>query len=514
MISDTRSNNRRIAKNTLLLYVRMIFLMIISLYTSRVILNALGASDFGTYNAVGGIVTMFSILSGSLSAAISRYITYGLGKGDTNKLNGVFSSSLTIMMALSAIIVVLIEIAGVWFLNCKMQIPSGRMSAANWVLQFSIVTFVLGLISVPYNALIIAHEKMSAFAYISIFEAVAKLFICYLILISPIDRLVFYAILVCSVQLIIRFVYAHYCSRHLEESKYHFIWDKELLKNMFSFAGWNFFGAGSQLLMTTGVNILMNLFFGVVANAARGIATQVENAVNQFVTNFTTALNPQITKSYAQENLDYMHKLVCAGAKYSYFLVFFLSLPILCETETILKLWLKNVPELTVIFTRLTLMIMLLSVLSNTLVTSMLATGNIKKYQIIVGGLGMTIFPTVYVLYKLGLPAYASYIVQFMIFIVQLLCRLFLLRDMIKLPISMYIKKVLTPVSGVSIISCIIPLVLLFTMEDTIVRFILEVLICTVLTGLSIIFVGLDSQERVMATQTAQKLFKKVGIVK
>lgn len=323
MLNQTSDNNKRIAKNTLLLYFRMLFMMVVSLYTSRVILNALGVEDFGIYNVVGGVVAMFTVISGSLSAAISRFITYELGKGDQSKLNRIFSASVTIQLLLSLIIVVLIESVGVWFLNAKMTIPEDRMTAANWVLQFSIITFVINLISVPYNAAIIAHEKMSAFAYISILEALCKLAIAFLIMCSPIDKLIYYAVLMCIVAVIVRLTYGHYCKKHFSECTYHFLWDKELLSKMFSFAGWQFFGTGSYMLMTQGVNILLNFFFGPVVNAARGIAVQVDGIIQQFVNNFTTAINPQITKSYAGDNKAYMFLLIYTGAKYSYFLVLF-----------------------------------------------------------------------------------------------------------------------------------------------------------------------------------------------
>ena len=259
-MTNTAQNNKRIAKNTLLLYVRMLFMMAVSLYTSRVVLQTLGVEDFGIYNVVGGVVAMFSVISGSLSAAISRFITYELGKGDKDKLIRIFSSSVTIQLGLGIVILILAEAIGVWFLNAKMTIPLNRIYAANWVFQLSILTFIINLISVPYNAAIIAHEKMSAFAYISIFEAVAKLLIVYMLLWSPFDKLIFYAILMASVALIIRFIYGYYCKRHFEECTYHFIFDRELLKKMFGFAGWNFIGAASAVLRDQGGNIVINLF--------------------------------------------------------------------------------------------------------------------------------------------------------------------------------------------------------------------------------------------------------------
>ncbi len=313
-MSDNLANNKRIAKNTLLLYVRMLFLMLISLYTSRVILNALGVEDYGIYNVVGGLVTMFSMLSGSLNAAISRFITFELGTGNTKKLKKIFSSSVTIQAGLAFIIVVFAETVGLWFLNHKMVISEDRLTAANWCFQFSIVNFVINLLSVPYNAAIIAHEKMSAFAYISILEAVGKLVVAWCIIINPIDRLIFFAAMVACIAWGIRIIYTLYCKHHFEECTYHFIYDHDLLKKMFGFAGWTFWGNAAGILNTQGVNILTNLFFGVHVNAARGVAEKINTVTTSFVNNFMTAMNPQIVKSYAQNHNGYMQHLVYSGA--------------------------------------------------------------------------------------------------------------------------------------------------------------------------------------------------------
>lgn len=435
-MSNTTENNKRIAKNTLLLYFRMLFLMAVSLYTSRVVLNALGIEDFGIYNVVGGVVAMFSVLSGSLSAAISRFITYELGKGNQENLNKIFSSAVTIQLGLAGIIILLAETIGIWFLNVKMNIPEVRMEAANWVFQFSILTFAINLISVPYNASIIAHEKMSAFAYISILEAVGKLFIAYLITITPMDKLIFYAILMCVVALIVRFTYGNYCKRHFNECTYHFIWDKQLLKSMFSFAGWNFIGASSAVLRDQGGNVVINLFCGPAVNAARGIAFQVNNAVNQFVGNFMTALNPQITKSYAAGDRGYMMTLIFQGARLSFYMLLLLSLPILVNTHYILALWLKIVPEHAVLFVQLILIFALSESISQPLITAMLATGKIRNYQIIVGGLQMMNLPLSYILLRLGYFPEVVIVIAICISQCCLAARLILLRGMIGLSIT------------------------------------------------------------------------------
>ena len=328
---DASSNNKRIAKNTLLLYVRTLFIMLVTLYTSRVVLNTLGVTDYGIYNVVGGVVMMFSVISGSLSSSISRFITYELGHGDFDRLKRIFSTSINIQIGISLVILVLAELFGVWFLNTKMNIPAERLSAANWVLQCSLLSFIINLISVPYNACIIAHERMSAFAYISILEAVLKLAVVYMLLVSPYDKLVTYAILLVIVALLIRLTYGQYCRRHFEESRYQFVYDKPLVKEMTSFAGWSFFGNSAYMLNVQGVDMLINIFFGVTLNAARGVATQVQNAVMQFVNNFAVAVNPQITKSYAAGEREYMNKLVCRGARFSYFLLLIFVVPLVCE---------------------------------------------------------------------------------------------------------------------------------------------------------------------------------------
>lgn len=472
-------------------------MMIVSLYTSRVILNALGVKDFGIYNVIGGVVTMFSSISGSLSVAISRFLTYELGSGEQSKFNKIFSASVTIQILLSLVVVILIESIGVWFLNAKMSIPSDRIVAANYVLQFSIMSFVINLISVPYNAAIIAHEKMSAFASISILEAICKLSIAFLIIISPIDKLIFYSFLMCCVAIIVRLTYGYYCRKYFDECTYHFCWDKEIIKKMFGFAGWQFFGTSSYVLMTQGVNILLNFFFGPIVNAARGIAVQVDGVIQQFVNNFTTAINPQITKSYASGSKDYMFQLIYSGAKYSYFLVLFFSIPIILETDTILAIWLKEVPEYTIEFLRLILCIDLLYVLSNTMMIAMVATGNVRKYQIVVGGTGMLVFPLVWICFKLGCQPETAFIVQFVIFAIQLIYRLILLRSMIGLSISKFISKVLYRAATVSISASMIPIILHNSLNCHGVLRLLIITIVSILTTLtSIFFVGLTKNER------------------
>lgn len=509
-MSNTTENNKRIAKNTLLLYFRMLFLMAVSLYTSRVVLNTLGIENFGIYNVVGGVVAMFSVLSGSLSAAISRFITYELGKGNLYQLNKIFSSAITIQLGLACIIILLAETIGLWFLNVKMNIPESRMEAANWVFQLSIFTFTINLISVPYNASIIAHEKMSAFAYISILEAIGKLTIAYLIVISPIDKLIFYAILMCLVAFIIQLIYGYYCKRHFNECTYHFSWDKQLLKQMFNFAGWNFIGFSAVILRDQGGNIIINLFCGPTVNAARGIAFQINTAVSGFVSNFMTALNPQITKSYAKQETAYMMNLIYQGARFSFYMLFLLSLPIIIETDYILTLWLKEIPEHTVLFVRLILIFALSESISYPLITAMLATGNIRNYQIIVGGINMLNLPISFILLRIGMPPAIIFVVAIIISQCCLAVRLLLLKRMINLKIKSYLKHVWLNVIIVSCISLIIPLYISTLITKSFIGFVSLTSICILNVILIVLFIGCNVNERKVIKNKAISIIKRI----
>lgn len=510
-MTTTSENNKRIAKNTLFLYMRMLLLMAVNLYTSRVVLNALGIEDFGIYNVVGGVVAMFSILSGSLSAAITRFITYELGTGNLDNLKKIFSSAVTIQIGMAALIILLAEAIGVWFMNVKMNIPDARITAANWAFQFSILTFAINLISVPYNASIIAHERMSAFAYISILEAIGKLAIAFLIVVSPMDKLIFYAILMCAVALIVRFAYGIYCKRHFEECIYHFIFDKDLLKRMFGFAGWNFIGATSSVLRDQGGNVVINLFCGPTVNAAQGIAFQVNTAVRSFVANFMTALNPQITKSYAAGDRDYMMTLIFQGARLSFYMLLLLSLPILINTHYILELWLKTVPEHTVFFVQLVLIFAMSESVSNPLITAMLATGRIRNYQIVVGGLQMMNLPVSYILLRMGMFPEIVIIVAIVISQCCLAARLLMLRGMIGLSVRKYLKKVYINVLTVTVLASVLPFLLAVKTEESFTNFILLSLVAVICTGLTIYYIGCNRTERQFVQNKLQTITNKLN---
>ncbi len=496
MINNKTENNKRVAKNTLLLYFRMFITMAVSLYTSRIVLNTLGVDDFGIYNVVGGVVAMFSLLSGSLSASVSRFLTFELGKGNTNQLRKIFSTSIVIHVALALVVLILAESIGIWFLNTKMNIPESRIVAANWVMQFSIFTFVVNIISVPYNATIIAHEHMKAFAYISIVEVLLKLAVVYLLYVLLFDKLIIYSLMIFAVALIIRIIYGIYCKSNFEECKLKFSFDKQILKEMTGFAGWNFIGASAGVMRNEGVNVALNLFCGPAVNAARGISFQVSAAINAFVTNFMTALNPQITKSYASGDHKYSLTLVYQGARLSFYMLLLLSLPIIFEAEQVLTIWLKIVPAHTVNFVRLVLLFTLTETLSRTMITAMLATGNIRNYQIIVGGLQLMNFPFSYLLLKIGLLPEITMIVSIVISICCLIARLVMLKGMIDISIRYFARNVMGNVLVVSILSSIIPYLVYRNLSPNIGRLIIVSIVSVVNTLSVIFFIGCSQKER------------------
>lgn len=495
-MSDISTNNARIAKNTLALVVRMLFMLGITLFTSRVVLDTLGVDNYGIYNVVGGVVAMFSILSGPLSSAIQRFLTFELGVGNKEKLSKIFSTSINIQLFISIIVVIVCEVVGVWFVNNKMSIPIDRMSAANFVLQCSIATFVVNLLSVPYNATIIAHEKMGVFAYLSILEAVLKLAVVYMLFLSSIDKLKFYSFLLFLTAILMRFIYGVYCSRHFEEAHYKMKVDKELFKEMASFAGWNFFGNAAYMFNTQGVNMLMNVFFGVKLNAARAIAVQVDGAINQFVNSFTTAINPQITKSYASNDKTYLFSLINRGSKFSYLIMYLFIVPVVLEADTILGIWLKQVPQQTAIFTRLVVFGSLASTIGSSMLTSILATGKIRRYQIVVTIVGCLVFPLTWIFYSLGAPAYSTYIIFFVIYLSLNGIRLAALKRLINFPVMNYVKTVLSRLILVSIVAFIMPGIFVVMMNPSILRF-LTVCVVSFIWGLfCIYYIGFDNSER------------------
>lgn len=445
----------------------MILILFVNLYTSRVILLSLGVEDYGIYNIVGGIVTMFSFLNGSMASSTQRYLTYELGRGNKDRLNHVFSVSLNIHLILSISILILAETIGLAFLNYKLNLPETRLYAANFVYQFSILTFFINVIQVPYNAALIAHEKMGIYAYISILEVILKLAVAYIVNFSNLDKLIIYSGLVFIVQVIIRYIYQTYCKKNYEECRFRVVKDKKLYKEMYAFAGWNLFGSFAWLSRDQGINIVLNLFFGPIVNAAKGISGQVSGAVMGFITNFQTALNPQITKLYAAGEKQKMEKLVFQGIKFSFCLLYLITFPLLINIDYILSLWLKNVPQYVNGFVILILIDSLCSTLyGNPLMTSLSATGKIKKYQIVVSICILMALPISYVILKEGGNPYSIFYSLIIITNIAGVLRFHFCNKQIGFRWSYFLKKVLFPILKLLVVSLPIPLYLRLNILD------------------------------------------------
>ena len=496
------SSNKRLAKNTILLYLRTVVVLVISIFISRVILQSLGIEDYGTYNVIGGFVAMFSLLGGTLVTATQRFINVELGKKEDGNPNEVFCTAMGIHVILAFIIFIALETFGLWFLNYQMNIPDGRMFAANVVFQCSVLAFLLHIICMPYNAIIIAFERMKAFAYISLYDVIVRLFISYALYLFLYDRLIIYAILLLLLAISESFIYSLYCRRHFpEESRFRVVRDKQAYIRQTSFAGYSFLGSFAAILSNHGVNIVLNLFCGVAVNAARAISMQVLHAVSKFVSDFTVALNPQIVKTYAAGDLGKSMELVYRGAKFSYYLMFLFSVPIIFLTPEILKLWLGNYPEHTIIFVRLTLIYGLVTVLSKTITTEILATPQ-KRFR--------TILPFCYLVLWMGYEPYMVYYVMIVIDSISIFTRLYILKDVTGVKMLGYIKNVLCPVSIVSILTSAICYIIWKLIPGTLLYDTLFVLTSLAVCIITITSIGLSSHERKMAMSVVGKLFKEL----
>lgn len=503
------SDNKRIAKNTMFLYLRMMITMVVSLYTSRLVLSTLGVYDFGIQNVVGGLVSTFSLLSSTMNATISRYLTFEIGRGDIKRLKIVFSTSLNIQIVLILIIVVAAETIGLWFLYNKMEIPQERVYAAVWVYHCSLVSFVFNLISVPYSSVIISHERMGVYAYMSVLEVFLRLGIVLLLVISKWDKLITYAVLLMMVSMLMSIIYGLYCSSNYQESKYCYIYDRTILREMLTFSSYNYMGAAAYILRYQGINLLTNLFFGVAINAARGVVASVESAVSQFVGNFTMALNPPITKAYARGDITYMQKLVCQGAKYSFYMMMVLVLPVFFEAPIILEIWLTNVPAYTSLFLRLTLAIMLIDILSGTITTAILSTGDLKFPQMVLSPVMIMVLPISYLLFKIGFPAYYSYVVFGIIVIIRIIIELFFLQRMIHMSAIYFVKSVLRPCAIVLFFS-LFPFVISFSFNYSLLRLFLIVPFSLIWSSICVYCFGITGDERKYLDEKCRLLYKKL----
>lgn len=508
-MANNNSDNKRLAKNTVLLYGRTIIVMFVSLYVSRLILNILGVSDYGVYNAVGGMVGMFAVISGSLVAATQRYISFELGK-ENGTPSYIFSLAMGLHLLMGVVILLLAETLGVWFLNTFMNLPSERMIAANWVFQFSVLAFVLNIITIPYNAIIIAQEKMGIFAVVSIMEALLKLGFACILLVTFNDKLIYYAVSMSLTAMAVFLFNLFYCRRKfIDCCRFKFESDLYAYKQMGGFVGWNFLGSTATVLSKQGVNVLLNIFCGVIVNAGRGIALQVDNAVNQFINSFTTAIRPQITKTYAAKEYEECFRLINQGTKLILFLTLLFVLPLTLRTDYVLTLWLKTVPDYASLFTRISFLIITMDALSTPLYYLMLATGKIKGYQIVAGSLALLVFPLTWLALKIGLKPEITYYLLFLSDIFRWLIQLHFLHKLANFSIGNYLKYSILPVVIVLVVTIFMSMLINMIIPETFWGLILLVLLTSVILTIVFFAIGLSSRERIAVIMMAKKSVNK-----
>lgn len=504
-------NTKRIAKNTLLLYVRMLFSVVVSLVTSRLILQALGVENYGIYNVVGGVVMLFSFLNSAMASSTQRFLNFELGKQNGERLRMIFSTSVWIHLSISLCILLLAETVGMWLFYHKLIIPQSRMEAAMWVYQLSVCSCIVTIMSVPYNAAIIARERMNIFAYISMLDIVLRCVVVLGLYLFPYDRLIVYAVLLLCVAALIRAVYWMYCRKHLPETRLLYHWNKPLFREMLHFAGWNLFGNMAYVGYTQGVNVLLNIFFGPAVNAARAVAVQLQGTVNNFCNSFQTAMNPQITKSYAAKESDYMYSLLFGSSKYSFLLLLFMTLPIWIEAKQVLTLWLKIVPDHTENFLRLILLVSMVDVMANPLITIAQATGRIRNYQLIVGGILLLIVPISYVALKWGGRPESVFVVHWLIVLGAQAVRLWLVRALVGLSLRAYMHRVVIPLIRVAAISMLLPILVYFFMEESLARLVIVVFLSCFSVICSGYHFGLEAKEQAFIREKVIAFKQKIG---
>lgn len=508
---DSKKNSSRIAKNTLFLYARMLLLMLVSLYTSRLVLDALGVVSFGVFNVVAGVVASLSFLNSSLATSTQRYLNYEMGRcNERETLREIFSNAINAHYIIAAITFVLLETIGLWFVTTQLTIPDENQNAAFWIYQTSIFSVIVTIVSTPYNAAIIAHEKMNVFAYFSILECFLKLAVVLSLFILPFNRLLVYGFLLLCVTLIMRIMYNVYCIKNFSECKYKWGWNRKLIRNMFSFTGWMFFGCISDMLSNQGVNMLINIFFGPVCNASRAIAYQVFNAVNSFVSNFIVAVKPQIVKSYAAKDFDYMHRLVFSSTKISFYLLLLLTLPLFVNMELILGLWLNNVPELACLFTRLVLVDLWIRSAYTPIAQVNQASGRIRSYQLAISIIFFMIFFVTLILFNFDFPVYYAFIVAIAFNFIGIFVRLAILRKENSFPSSTFIKKVLCPLFPVTLLSLLPSYFLHIYMSESMLNFIFNTILGFFISLIIIWMIGLDCTEKTFVKNKIKAIRKRV----
>lgn len=502
-------NTKRIAKNTLMLYFRQILIMLVSLYTVRVVLSVLGAEDYGIYNVVAGVVTMFSFLSGAMATASQRYFSFDIGQGNNEGLKKTFSVTLTIYFFLALIIILLAETIGLWFIHSKLKISSERFFAAKCIYQFAVISFLFTIITTPYMSAIIAHENMNVYAYVSIIEASLKLGIVFILRILPYDKLIVYGFLLLIVAIINTSLYRLYCRMKYEECKFHFLWDKKLFLNMLDFTGWTLFGEFTSIVRNQALTVLFNQFFNPVIVAARTVSLQITNAVNVFSQNFNTSLYPPIIKEYSSGNKDGMFKLLYFGCKMTFFLMWVFALPIILHMNFILSLWLKNVPEWTVLFTQLTLVEVIINSLNRPIATAARAPGKMRMYELVLGTMQVFIFLISWIFFYFGYDAWVSFVVAITISFLMMIVRVFLVKMLVGLSIKNFIIQTIIPVLGMTIISLFFTLIMYKCLPETLLGVLLQIILSVFFTVVSMYYIGMNKEQRLQIKEIIKRKISK-----
>lgn len=487
------SSTKTIAQNTFFLYFRMLAIMFVSFYTVRIVLSQLGTEDYGIYNVVGGIVFLFAMISNTLSSSTQRFLSFEIGSSNSlENLRNIFKINILFYVILCLLVVILSETLGLWFVNTQLIIPENRLLAANWVYQFSILSFICTIITVPYTATIIAHEEMKVYAWISILEVILKLIIVFCLSIYPMDKLILYSFLFFISSLFISSAYIIYCIKHFPECKFGFYYNKQMCHEQLSFMGLNFYGSITFVLRMQGTNILLNIFFGPLVNAARALAFKISSAINSFVLNFIIAFKPAITKSYANNDKRKTFKLTFLGIKVSYFMLLLIAFPCILEMKYLLQIWLKEIPQYTVLFSCLAILEALFESLSHPLESLSQATGQIKKYQLITKTIELTNLPICYILLINSYPPESSMYLSIVLSIIGFFTKLYLLQKQISFPLVDFIRNVLSPLIFTTLL-----MILIGYISKTINLGAVTNIIINLLLGLIIIIsIGLSKSER------------------
>ena len=495
------SDNSRIAKNTIFMYMRMAITMLVGLYASRVVLRVLGVEDYGLYNVIGGIIALFTVLNSALINTTSRFITFSLAKGNAIDTRQTFNMAFLMHFVVALFLIVIGETVGLWYLHHKLVVPVGREFAAEWLYQFTVVSAVVGTINVPYNACVVAHERINVYAILHIIDSVLKLVVVFIIQVAPYDKLIFYAALMLLVTVFNFLFNCVYCQQRFNEVRFMVYWNREKFKEILQFVGWALFGNFSNMFYTQGINLMLNVFCGPAVNAARGIAVQVQGVVAQMANNVQTAINPQIIKTYSTNDLDRMQMLICASSRFCYYLLLLFSLPIMLEANYILHLWLGVVPAHTVNFIRLTLMTVLLDAFINPMFTANLASGKLNIYYIPVSVVSVTFMFLTYFAIKYTLVPESTFLCYLAMVALGLVVRILVMRKQVQLKSSIYIKAAILPAMVVTLLASALPVASHLLVRGNIVRLFATLITSGISTVVVVFFVGITKQERQFAVQ-------------